>query len=207
MKSTGADLPWTPARNAGVYSQVNLNRREHMYYNDHMVHDSKNVDKARDFRKRGFTYSEISKIVGVSKATLSNWLATQSFSKKVRQDNEIKARRDNAKRIALLNRARQTERVKQYQKAQKAAFIEFKHFKSSPLFLCSLGVYLAVGDMGGTTPIRLPSQRKSVHKQFRRFLLEFLGVDNTKIYQTEGLTILNDALAKKKLLVWIDRLP
>jgi len=171
-----------------------------------MVQSSEKHQKARDFRRRGFTYSEISKLVGVSKATLSNWFGKQSFSKKVRRDNEVKTRRDNAKRISLLNKARQTGRLKQYEKAKRVAFNEFKHYKSSPLFLSSLGAYLAVGDMNDSTPIRLPSQRRSVHKQFRRFLMEFLGAESRQIYQTDDVTILSDAVAKKKLLVWIDRL-
>lgn len=172
-----------------------------------MVHNPEKLDKARDFRRRGFSYSEISKIVGVSKATLSNWFGKQSFSKKVRRDNEMKTRRDNARRIVILNKARRTEKSKQYERAKRLAVIEFKHYKSSPLFLSSLGAYLAVGDMKDTNPIRLPSQRKLVHKQFRRFLVEFLGAENRQIYQTQSVTILSDAVAKKKLLVWIDRLP
>lgn len=172
-----------------------------------MVHSSEKLDKARDFRRRGFSYSEIAKIVGVSKATLSNWFGKQSFSKKVRRDNEIKTRRDNARRIAILNKARKTERSKQYEKAKRLAATEFKHYKSSPLFLSSLGIYLAVGDMEDSNPIRLPSQRKFVHKQFSRFLVEFLGAEGQQIYKTDDVTILSDAVAKKKLLVWIDRLP
>lgn len=172
-----------------------------------MIQNSEKYLKSKDFRRRGFTYSEISKIVGVSKATLSNWLSKQSFSKKVRRDNEVKTRRDNAKRISLLNKARQTARLKQYDKAKRVAFTEFKHYKSSSLFMCSLGVYSAVGDLDDLAPIRLPSQRKSVHKQFRRFLVEFLGTEGRQIYQTDKVTILSDAVAKKKLLAWIDRLP
>ncbi len=170
------------------------------------VHNPEKYQKARDFRKRGFTYFEIAKLVGVSKGTVSNWLGKQSFSKKVRQDNEIKARRDNVKRIALVNKARDKERAKHYHAAVRSAAVEFKHFKSSPLFQVGLGIYLTSGDLKHPSQIRLPSQRPEVRKRFKRFLEEFLGADKARIYDQNGVVILNDAIAKKKLLTWIDRL-
>ena len=69
-----------------------------------MIRNAEKHAKARDFRKRGFTYSEISKMVGVSPSTLSLWFAKQSFSKKVRADNEKRARKDNVKRLSVLNK-------------------------------------------------------------------------------------------------------
>lgn len=169
------------------------------------VHNPEKYEKARDFRKRGFTYSEIAKIVGVSKSTVSNWFSKESFSKKVRKDNEVRIRRDSVKRIKLVNKARDKERAKHYQEAKRVAVTEYKHFKSSPLFLFGLGLYAAAGDLSHPSQIRLPSQRVTVHKRFGRFLVEFLGVDKHRIYSKNGVTIINDALSKKKLLVWIDR--
>ncbi|OGG41433.1 hypothetical protein A2837_02895 [Candidatus Kaiserbacteria bacterium RIFCSPHIGHO2_01_FULL_46_22] len=172
-----------------------------------MVQNKEKYLKAKEFRQRGFTYSEISKIVGISKATVSNWFGKQSFSKKVRKDNELKARRDNVKRVSLVNKARNAERSSRYKEAIKSAETEFKHFKASPLFLTGLAIYIADGDLIHPTQIRLPNQRTSIHKIFKRFLNEFLGMERTEIYSKPHLTIVNEAVAKKKLLVWIDRLP
>lgn len=170
------------------------------------VHNSEKYQKAKVFRQRGFTYSEIAKIVGVSKSTVSNWFGKRAFSKKVRKDNEVKARRDNVKRIALVNKARAKERLKHYRTTERTAATEFRHFKSVPLFLLGLGLYLAAGDLVHPSQIRLPSQRDGVHRRFRRFLTEFVGIEKSKIYSRNGVTIVNDVLAKKKLLIWIDRL-
>ncbi|OGG85548.1 hypothetical protein A2392_02110 [Candidatus Kaiserbacteria bacterium RIFOXYB1_FULL_46_14] len=172
-----------------------------------MVQNKEKYLKAREFRQRGFSYSEIAKIVGVSKSTVSNWFAKQSFSKKVRKDNEIKARRDNVKRVSLVNKARKAERTSHYKEAVKSAETEFKHFKSAPLFLAGLSIYMADGDLVHPSQIRLPSQRPHVHKIFIKFLKEFLGVERSLIYSKPHLTITNDVIAKKKLLWWIDRLP
>lgn len=169
------------------------------------VHNPEKLEKARDFRKRGFSYSEISKIVGVSKSTVSNWFSRESFSKKVRVSNEQKARRDNVRRIGLINKYRSRERQQRYLEAIKSAEVEYKHYKTSPLFLTGVSLYMAVGDIS-SSQIRLPSQRPDVHKKFQSFLREFLGAEKQKIYHKNGVTILNEALSKKKLLTWIDQI-
>ena len=45
-----------------------------------MIRLEEKYEQVVQFRKRGFTYSEISKIVSVSKSTVSVWLAKKAFS-------------------------------------------------------------------------------------------------------------------------------
>lgn len=141
-----------------------------------MVRNEEKYLKARDFRRRGFTYSEISKIVGVSKATLSNWLAKQSFSKKVRIDNAKKAQKDNLRRLSILNKYRSRERERHYQDAIRTAVIEYKHYKLSPLFMAGLMLYAGEGDNSDNRLIRIANSKPALHRIFIRFLVEFLGV-------------------------------
>ena len=84
-------------------------------------------EQALAFRKRGFTYSEIAKICDVSVSTLSNWLAHEPFSKLVALDNADKATMQNTKRLALINKARNTERKVQYAEITRLAEIEYKN--------------------------------------------------------------------------------
>lgn len=172
-----------------------------------MVRNEEKYQNARDFRKRGFSYSEIAKIVGVSKSTVSNWFAKETFSKRVKKDNEIKAHKDNVRRVSLVNKARKVEREKHYKEALRSADTEFRNYRSSPLFMAGLAIYLAVGDLSHPTQIRLPSQRKTNHKILKRFLRDFLGIKAEDIYSKDSLTIVNNVISKKKLLFWIDRLP
>lgn len=146
-----------------------------------MIRNEEKYQKARDFRKRGFTYSEIAKIVGVSKSTLSNWFAGKAFSKKVRQDNEVRARRDNIKRIGILNKYRTLERQKRYQEAIKSAEVEYKHYKSSPLFIASLMLYASDGADGTNYLIRLTNSKPESHRIFIKFAVEFLGVKHEDV--------------------------
>lgn len=146
-----------------------------------MVRNEEKYQKARDFRKRGFSYSEIANIVGVSRATLSHWLGKESFSKKVRQDNERKARRDNVKRIALVNKSRAIERDKRYKEVLRSADTEFRHYKQLPRFMAGLMLYAGAGDLSPARPIRLSDSRPPVHGIFIKFAIDFLGAEKSDL--------------------------
>lgn len=146
-----------------------------------MIRDEEKYQIARDFRKRGFSYTEIVKITGVSRSTLSNWFAKQSFSKKVREDNEFKARRENVKRIGLVNKTRDAERARRYKEALKVADTEFKHYKQLAGFMGGLMLYMGAGDVSDSRTVRLADSRPEVHRIFIKFATEFLGVDKSQI--------------------------
>ena len=141
-----------------------------------MVRNKEKYEQAIEFRKRGFTYSEIAKIVGVSKGTVSNWLSKKAFSKKVRGENAARAARENKSRIALLNKARAAERKARYSEALRSAETEYKHYKQNPLFVAGLMLYLADGDHKDSSRIRISSTNAQQHRIFISFVQEFLGV-------------------------------
>ncbi len=146
-----------------------------------MVRNKEKYEQALQFRKRGFTYSEISKICDVSKSTVSNWFSKQKFSKQIAKDNSAKAARDNKGRILLLNKAKKAERAKRYNEAIKSAETEFKHYKTNSLFIAGLSVYMVAGDAKDSSPIRLSSNNPSAHAIFIKFATEYLGVDKNQI--------------------------
>jgi predicted transcriptional regulator len=146
-----------------------------------MVRDEEKYQLATHYRKRGFSYSEIAKLCGVSKGTVSNWFAKKAFSKKVKKDNIEKAARENVKRIGLVNKARQSEREKRYQEVERAAKTEFRHYKTNPKFMAALMLYLAQGDTTNPRLIRLSDSRPEVHVIFNKFAKSFLGVSYDQI--------------------------
>ena len=109
-----------------------------------MIRLEEKYEQAVQFRKRGFTYSEISKIVGVSKSTVSNWLSKKAFSKKIKAENTARAARDNVKRISLVNKARTAERKNKYAEAVRSAETEYKHYKKDPLFTSGLMYWISM---------------------------------------------------------------
>jgi transcriptional regulator with XRE-family HTH domain len=139
-------------------------------------------EQAIAFRKRGFTYSEIAKICGVSLGTVSAWFKDEPFSQSVAKDNAAKAIVTNKARLALINKARMSERRKQYAEITRLAEIEYGHYRTSPLFIAGLMLYVSEGDNRGPHLIRLANSRPDLHKIFIRFLVTYLGVEKKAIH-------------------------
>jgi len=138
-------------------------------------------EQAISFRKRGFTYAEIAKICGVSLGTVSAWLKNEPFSQMIAKDNAAKAIITNKARLALINKARMSERRKQYNEIVRLAEIEYTHYSTHPLFIAGLMLYVSEGDNRGSHLIRLANSRPDMHRIFIRFLTTYLGVEKKNI--------------------------
>lgn len=134
-------------------------------------------EQAVSFRKRGFSYREIAKICGVSVSTVSTWLSPLPFSAAVTKQNQRRAAKENTERLALINKARVTERRKQYAEAERLARVEFQNYRHNPLFMAGLMLYVAEGDNTHSRLIRLANSRPELHALFIRFLTQYLGVE------------------------------
>lgn len=146
-----------------------------------MVHNPEKYQLATHYRKQGFSYTEIANLCGVSKSTVSNWFAKKAFSKRVKEDNARKAAVANKQRLALVSKARQSERVKRYTEAIKTAETEFGHYKHDPLFMSALLLYRAKGDLSSPSTIRFTSNDVVLHRVFMKFCRDYLGVQSTDI--------------------------
>lgn len=144
---------------------------------------SKKTEKiqATELRKRGFTYQEIAKYTNVSVSTVSAWLSHEKWSQSITNDNQKRAAKENSKRISLLNKARGNQYKKLYAEAERSAIIEYKHYRSKPLFIAGLMFYVGEGDNSDSRLIRLANIKMDIHRIFIAFLEEFLGVSREKI--------------------------
>ncbi len=147
-----------------------------------MIRLTAKYDEAVRLRKRGFTYTEIAKIVDVSVSTVSNWLADESWSKDMRDRNSDRAARENSKRISLLNKARGNQYKKLYAEAERSAVTEFRHYKRDPLFMAGLMLYVSGGDETHPRTIRLSNASVDMHRIFLRFAREYLGVSMQAVH-------------------------
>lgn len=141
-----------------------------------MVRYSEKLELATYYRKRGFSYSEIANLCGVSKSTVSSWLAKKAFSKKVRQQNSQRAAKENSKRITLLNKAKTNERKKLLSTTLRSADTEFRHYRKDPKFIAGITLYMTIGDMKDTHRLRVSTGNVLFHKIFLSFATDFLGV-------------------------------
>ena len=146
-----------------------------------MVRNEEKYEQALSFRTRGFTLEEIARICEVSKSTASKWLKNNAISLNVTKQNKRRAGQENAKRLQLMSKARNKERVRKYHEVERGAEVEFKHYKTKPMFIAGLMTYLAIGDMSDERVIRVASARMSAHKAFLSFALEYLGVSKHKV--------------------------
>jgi len=140
-------------------------------------HNEEAYLEAKRLRIRGFTYAEIAKICNVSRGTVSNWLRHEEFSQRIATENKRRAVAENTKRLASINKARTTERKRQYADVERSAQTEYKHYRHNPLFTAGLALYLAQGDMSDSGTIRLTDSRVELHQLFVRFLVEYMAVE------------------------------
>ena len=138
-------------------------------------------EQAIAFRKRGFTYTEIAKICGVSVGTVSAWLKPLPFSVAIAAQNKARAAQENKKRMVSINKARTAERAKQYDQVVQMAQTEYQNYRHFPLFVAGLMLYISEGDNTHSRLIRLANSRPELHKIFIKFLLTYLGVEKSAI--------------------------
>jgi predicted transcriptional regulator len=146
-----------------------------------MVRNKEKFEQALLFRKRGFTLEEIAKISDVSKSTVSKWLKNNVISVEITKQNKRRAGQENAKRLRLISKTRTKERTNRYKEIKQSAEVEFKHYKSNPLFVAGVVTYASLGDMSDVRSIRLTTARMMAHKTFISFAVEYLGVPKNKI--------------------------
>jgi predicted transcriptional regulator len=146
-----------------------------------MVRNKEKFEQALLFRKRGFTLEEIAKISDVSKSTVSKWLKNDVISVEITKQNKRRAGQENAKRLRLISKTRTKERTNRYKEIKQSAEVEFKHYKSNPLFVAGVVTYASLGDMSDVRSIRLTTARMMAHKTFISFAVEYLGVPKNKI--------------------------
>lgn len=146
-----------------------------------MVRNEENYDQAVRLRERGFTLQEIAKVCDVSKSTVSKWLKNNAISATVTQQNKRRAGQENAKRLRLVNKTRDTQRASHYSELERSAVTEFKHYKTDPLFVAGLMLYVGLGDRMGKSTIRLSSTHMDTHAIFIRFIREYLGIELSKV--------------------------
>ena len=146
-----------------------------------MIRKTAQYAEAVHLRKRGFTYSEIAKIVDVSVSTISQWLSRETWSQSVAKENIERASRENSKRISLLNKARSNQYKKLYIETERSAVTEFKHYRNTPLFIAGLMLYVSEGDNTHSGLIRIANAKPDIHRIFIKFAHEYLGVSREKV--------------------------
>lgn len=155
----------------------------------------KDKQKTLDYRKKGYSYSQIKEKLNVSKSTLSGWLHDMPLSEK-----RIKELRDNSP--IRIERYRNTMRAKRdaknkiaYQSiARRIGAISDREFLIAGLFL-----YWAEGSKTKTFSIGLTNTNPSMLVLFIRWL-KFFNIPKFKL--KVHLHLYSDMNIKKQMMFW-----
>ncbi len=147
-----------------------------------MVRDKQKYEQAISLRKRGFTLEEVAKYCDIAKSTASKWLKDTDFSEQITKQNVKRAGAENAKRLKLVNKARNGERDNRYAEAVRSAETEYKHYKNNSLFIAGVTIYLSIGDRKDERLIRITSSKMEIHRIFIQFALEYLGINKKQLH-------------------------
>lgn len=126
-------------------------------------------ERARNLRIEGYSYAMIKEQLGVSKGTLSNWLAKIPF-----QPNESLLQRVSAAKLRSgLNKHR--EKLENISAMRAAARVDVGKLSARDIFMFGIGLYLGEGSKS-TEEIRVINSDPTVLKLAMRWLKSFARV-------------------------------
>lgn len=152
--------------------------------------------KVVELRKKGQTYSEIRKIVKVSKSTLSLWLKTCPLSgKQLERVKKIKYRAIEKFRETM--KIKRKNRLEKYLKEVKKKFLPFT---KKELLIAGLFLYWGEGNKASSHTISINNTDPSVLKFTKYWYLHALDIKekNMKIY----LHLYKDMNISKEINYW-----
>lgn len=133
--------------------------------------------KAIELRKRGKSYHEISKQLGIPKSTLSDWLRDLPWSQELRSKLNEKNSTKNPQRIKNLQTTLKKKWGTWHQQCREEAIKEFPVYRDNPLFVAGLMLYWGEGDKKlSNSVVRLSNSDPELIKIYYRFLTRILNV-------------------------------
>jgi len=160
----------------------------------------KDHEKALALRKQEMSYSQIKKILGVSKSTLSDWLHRFPLSEeKIRelQQQGWKKSEASIERFRNTMRQKREKRLKEIYETQKKTILPLNNRE---FFTAGLFLYWGEGTKCRRDGLSISNTDPSVIKFFIRWLSKNLGVPRNKL--RVGLHLYNDMNINKEMEFW-----
>jgi len=127
------------------------------------------------------SYKEISKSLGISKSTVSYWIATDPKSQTIKREltrENLAVSRRQMKKIAMAAKKRWN---RWREEAKKEAVRSFDKLLSNPLFVAGLMIYWGEGDSKPQNPLRVSNTDPRMINLYVKFLLDVLKLSPEKI--------------------------
>ncbi len=156
----------------------------------------KDRQKALELRKQQMSYSQIKKILKVSKSTLSDWLRDYPLSKEriaeLRDKNEVRIEKFRE----TWRKKRQVRLDQFYEQAKK----EFLPLNKKEMIIAGLFLYWGEGSKSTYDKVCLSNSDPKVIKFTLHWLIKTLGIPKTKI--SVYLQIYSDMDIKESIDYW-----
>jgi transposase-like protein len=153
-----------------------------------------------DLRKKGKSYKEISRLLGIPKSTMHYWFKDLLWSQKIKDALTEKEAKLSRKRIKKVVKANKEKWLKWRKDCREEAKKEFPGLKTSPLFVAGLMLYWGEGDSNLKNTARLTNTDPRMISLFCKFIVEILKVP--KIDIRAHLTIYPDLSEEKCKKYW-----
>lgn len=158
---------------------------------------------AINLRRKGKSYNEIRKELGIPKSTLNSWFQGLRWSQFVKKNLSEKALRLSTKRMRKIAKANKERWLKWRKQYRDEAVKEFPQLKSNPLFTAGLMLYWGEGDGNLKNDTRLSNIDPRMITLFNKFLLNICKVSKDDIFLS--LTIYPDLSDNKCKIFWSNK--
>lgn len=137
--------------------------------------------KAINLRKKGLSYNEINKLLGISKSTLSDWLSNLPLSKVIKEKNIKKSKLIWSKNITSFNKKRSIIYKHETSRILKFYATEIKRINKEDLFYLGIGLFLAEGSKREKFSVRFANSDPLIIKIILKFFREICNVNQSDI--------------------------
>jgi DNA-binding transcriptional MerR regulator len=164
----------------------------------------KDHEKALAFRKQGMSYSQIKRILKLSKSTLSLWLRNYPLpEERIRELQQQGWKRSEAaiERFRNTMRQKREKRLKEIYEAQKKKFLPLNNRE---FFMLGLGLYWGEGTKCRRDGLSISNTDPSIIKFFIYWLNKCLDIPKKKM--KVGLHLYSDMNIDKEMKFWSETL-
>ena len=150
------------------------------------------------------SYLEISKSLGISKSTLSNWFSKKRWSTEIAKMLVVKNKRLNIARLKLARSVRQKNIKKADLEFKKEARKEYQKYRLEPQFIAGLGLYWGEGEKANRNRVALINTDPGILMTIAFFYRQYLKVLNKDL--RIGLFLYEDLHEIKTIRFWSRKL-
>jgi len=157
-------------------------------------------NKAISLRKRGNSYNEISKILGVPKSTLSLWLRDIKMLPEVEKIFLDRIRKKWSKSITDFNKKQGEIAKEKSEKRKQIAMKDIRRISKRELMLIGIALYWAEGHKKSRWSLRFTNSDPSMIRLIMRFFREICKIPEDKM--KAAVQIHPNTTSKKAINYW-----